>query len=305
MKSSFLEAILKMIEVRNPKHAAKIAGNLIGLNDFQILKADSFLRKYFSYLERENKSLDFGVECYLHMIDDIFEERTEFVRSGKYSCNSFEEVERRVYKNPDIMLYHMHGLVLAQFIWYEQIQRFTFFSQNLVKYTSGAVKYLEIGGGHGLYIDEAFNSLPFVEQFDLVDISQSSLDLAKGILVNDRIDYILKNILEFNKEEQTYDFITIGEVLEHLEDPVKSLKEIGKLLKKSGACFISVPVNAPMIDHIFLFNNVEEIHELINLAGMEILEETTAIADNESENYAEKFKTAIMYAAFIQLKNIL
>ena len=300
---SYLEIILNKIEVKDSKHAHKLRKSLYELGEEYILKANSFYKKYSMYLENENKTLDFGVDCYLHMMDDMLDERIEFIRNGKYSSSSFDEVEKRVYKNPVTMTYHMHGLVLAQFLWVEQFQRFIFFSKNLKRYAADSKKYLEIGGGHGLYIGEAIELLSDVKQFDMVDISQSSLNLAKGILCNDTINYHLKNILYFDKKEHTYDFITVGEVLEHLEEPLVLLKKIVELLGNNGICYLTTPINAPMIDHIYLFNNEEEIRELFNLVGLEILEEKIAVSDNETLTHARKYKTPVMYAAFIKQKN--
>jgi 2-polyprenyl-3-methyl-5-hydroxy-6-metoxy-1,4-benzoquinol methylase len=301
--SSTIDRIIDKIEFANPKHAVKIRKTLNELGEDLTYKANSFYEKYIDYLERENKTIEFGVKCYLQMIDDMFEERIQFIREGKYSSSSFDEVEKRVYANPAIMTYHMHGLALAQFLWYEQFQRFSFFSQNLRKHITATNKYLEIGGGHGLYIKEAVETIPEIKQFDLVDISQSSIDLAKGILNNERVNYYFKNIYDFNEDEYSYDFITMGEVLEHVEDPLSLLIKIGKLLVSNGVCFITTPINSPMIDHIYLFNDEAEIRELLNLANLKILEERIVISDNETLNYAKKYKSPVMYAAFVKLNN--
>lgn len=50
----------------------------------------------------------------------MLEERLAFIRKGTYSNTSFEEVEKNVYATPEVMSYHMHGLVLAQFLWFDQ-----------------------------------------------------------------------------------------------------------------------------------------------------------------------------------------
>ena len=199
------------------------------------------------------------------------------------------------------MTYHMHGLVLAQFLWFDQYERIRFFIQNLKKYFPSQNKYLEIGGGHGLYIFEALNHLPEIKQFDLVDISQSSLDLAKGIIDTSRINYHLKNIFDFSDAEK-YDFITIGEVLEHVEDPLSLLKKIARLLSENGVCYITTPINAPMIDHIYLFHNATEIRDLFDLAGFKIIEERIVISEKMTEKEAAKYKVPVMYAAFIKIK---
>jgi 2-polyprenyl-3-methyl-5-hydroxy-6-metoxy-1,4-benzoquinol methylase len=193
----------------------------------------------------------------------------------------------------------MHGLVLAQYLWFDQYERILFFTDNLRKYIPAKEKYLEIGGGHGLYINEAVRLVPEMGRFDLVDISTSSLDLAKGIVNDDRINYYLKNIFDFTQEE-TYDFITIGEVLEHVEEPLQLLKKVTGLLGVNGVCYLTTPINAPMIDHIYLFNNVDEIRDLFNEAGLKIIEEKIVISEKVSTQKAEKFKVPVMYAAFLK-----
>ena len=294
-----LEQILNKIESQNPVHFLKLKTNLADLDTDFTIAANNFFDQYFSYLNRNNIEIDFGINCYLHMISDMLEERIKFIREGSYSNTSFDDVEKRIYGNPEIMTYHMHGLVLAQFLWFDQYERFLFFSENLKTYQSKIQKYLEIGGGHGLYINEAIAVIPETKQFDLVDISQSSLDLAKGIVNNDRINYYLKNIFDFSEDEK-YDFITIGEVLEHVEDPLSLLEKIGELLSQNGVCYITTPINAPMIDHIYLFKDDEEIRELLKKANFEIIKEKIVISEKITEKQASKRKVPIMYAAFIK-----
>lgn len=297
--STSLALILSKIQSKNPGHFSKLEANLANLDAGYTIAANAFFDKYFSYLNRNNIELDFGIDCYLHMISDMLEERLKFIREGSYSNSSFDDVERRIYGNPEIMTYHMHGLVLAQFLWFDQYERLVFFSKNLKKHHNNIQKYLEIGGGHGLYINEAITVIPETPQFDLVDISQSSLDLAKGIVNNDRINYYLKNIFDFSDDEK-YDFITMGEVLEHVEDPLSLLQKIADLLSEDGVCYITTPINAPMIDHIYLFNNEDEIRDLFRQANFEIMEERIVISEKITEKQAAKRKVPVMYAAFIK-----
>jgi len=294
-----LERILDEIKLKNPNHAAKLEAHLLVLDQKHKDSANFFFDKYYRYLEQNQMNLDFGVDCYLHMIEDMLEERLKFIREGKYSNASFADVEKRIYGNPEIMTYHMHGLVLAQFLWFDQYERILFFTDNLKKYASDANTYLEIGGGHGLYMLEAFQLLANIQKFDLVDISQSSLDLAKGIINEEAIHYYLKNIFDFT-EEQKYDFITMGEVLEHVEDPLSMLQKISNLLTENGVCYITTPINAPMIDHIYLFSNATEIRDLFGAAGFEVIEEKIVISEKITEKQAVKFMVPVMYAAFIK-----
>ncbi len=60
------------------------------------------------------------------------------------------------------------------------------------------------------------------------------------------------DFLEYDFNEQ-FDFITIGEVLEHVENPKNFLNKARKILSDDGNIFITVPINGPAVDHIYLF----------------------------------------------------
>lgn len=297
-----IEEIIEKIGLKNPEHASKLLKNLAGLEDEIYPASEAFFQRYYAYLANEGKTIDFGVDCYLHMCDDMIEQRHKFIETGKYTSTSFDEVENRVYGNDTIMTYHMHGLVLGQFLWFEQYERFKFFKENLKNYFPEQGKYLEIGGGHGLYMLGALDILPTDTVFDLVDISQSSINLAKGIIDDSRVNFTLKNVFDIDDGEQ-YDFFTMGEVLEHLEDPIAILKKLANLIGPTGKGYITTPINSPMIDHIYLFNNENDIREVFDKAGLSILQEKSVISEHISPKLANKFKVPIMYAAFIEQKN--
>lgn len=296
---NYIEYLLSRIEDKNPAHFVKLKENLKDLGDDYFNLANPFYEKYEKYLKANQLTLDYGIDFYLKMIEAMLEERLAFIRKGTYSNTSFEEVEKNVYATPEVMSYHMHGLVLAQFLWFDQYERIKFFVDHLTKYFNSGKNYLEIGGGHGLYIYKALQLLPTNTTFDLVDISESSLKIAKGILDTDKVNYYLKNIFDFSNDD-VYDFITIGEVLEHVENPKELLMKIGSHLSEDGVCYLTTPVNAPMIDHIYLFNEEQEIRDLLNDAGFEIIEEKIVISEKITAKKAIKYKVPIMYAAFIK-----
>lgn len=297
---NYIQLLLEKIEAKNPEHAAKLRKNLEGMDSTYFEMAGRFYSNYDAYLQREAQTLDFGISRYLKLCADMTDERIKFMATGKYSSTSFEEVEKRVYGNTDTMTYHMHGLVLGQFLWFEQYERIKFFCDRIQHYAGDKPgKYLEIGGGHGLYMMEALRHLTAYNRFDLVDISESSLQLAKGIINDPRVNYYLKNIFDFTESDK-YDFITMGEVLEHLEDPLQILKKIATLIGDTGRAYLTTPVNSPMIDHIYLFNHEQEIRDLFREAGLEIVEEKVVISEKIPESRARKYKAPIMYAAFVK-----
>jgi 2-polyprenyl-3-methyl-5-hydroxy-6-metoxy-1,4-benzoquinol methylase len=233
------------------------------------------------------------------MIADINSETVEFVRTGKYTSSTFEEVNKRVYGRPETMEYYMHGLIMSQFLWKHHYQILDYFINTLPQYKEQTKSYLEIGAGHGLYLSKALEILNNDTTFTVVDISETSIDLAKRFTDDKRINFNVKDIFDFNEKEK-YDFITLGEVMEHVEDPLKLLIKLHGLLSDDGILYITTPTNAPTIDHIYLFNNVQEIRDLLNKAGFTIVSEMPFLAEDVSMEKAEKFKITILYGAFLK-----
>ena len=296
--NTFREILHKIDEI-DPLHAKKIKIDLADFDASFYNKADLFVNRFNSYLNKKGKTLEYGVDCYFKMIADVRSETKHFVRTGQYSSKSFDEVNRRVYNNPDVMEYYMNGLLLSQFLWGHHYAILNYFIDNLPRYREHIQHYLEMGGGHGLYISEAIRLLQPGTGFDLIDISPTSIEASRVLIDNDAVNYFLSDIFEV-KPEKIYNFITMGEVMEHVEDPVALLGKLGELLKDDGHIFITTPTNAPAIDHIYLFKNAQDIRNVITEAGFKVVEEVCVYSEKVSPERAEKYKVAMMYAAFIK-----
>lgn len=293
--------ICARIERLNPVHAKKLNANLKKYDDLYFTRANEFLAKYLEFLSRQNRTIDYAIDCYLRMLSDVAVETINFRETGKYTSNTFAEVNNRVYGDPLVMEYYMHGLLLSQFLWRHHYQILDYFIASLPRYSEGAKRYLEIGAGHGLYLYTALAIFDKETQFDVVDISPTSIELAKQFVSNTRVRYSLQNIFESDNAKR-YDFITMGEVLEHMEDPVKLLKKVRELLSPGGTAFITTPTNAPAIDHIHLFRNAGEIRSVVSAAGLKINDENSFYAEDVSEEIAEELKITLMYGAFLMRK---
>lgn len=296
-----LKEIHQKIELLSPVHAKKLKKNLESFDEAYYPLAEGFLHKYKAFLDKEGKTMDYAIDCYLSMISDMNIETVEFARSGKYSSSTFSEVNERVYANPGIMEYYMHGLLMSQFLWRHHYQIFDYFTKSLPAYAGKVSSYLEIGAGHGLYLAQALDILGPKTAFTVVDISQSSIDLARKLTDDPRVAFNVKDIFDF-ADDVRYDFICMGEVLEHVEDPVKLLNKLQKMLADDGTLFITTPTNAPAIDHIYLFNNIEEIQDMLRGAGFDITSEVFYSSEDVSPERAAKFKIALLYGAFLKKK---
>ncbi|MDB5086951.1 MAG: Methyltransferase protein [Mucilaginibacter sp.] len=295
--------IYNKIEAVNPIHSKKLKKNIAFFDERYDELADAFFKKYLHILQLQNKTLDYAIDCYLQMIADVNSETIEFLRTGKYTSSTFDEVNNRVYARPETMEYYMHGLIMSQFLWRHHYQMLDYFINTLPGYLNKTKSYLEIGVGHGLYLSKALEILDDKTILTAVDISTTSITLAKSFINDDRIAYKLENIYDLDNGEK-FDFITLGEVLEHVENPLQLLFKIHDLLSDDGVLFFTTPTNAPAIDHIYLFNNVSEIQALVKAAGFEIESEKSFLSEEVSPEKAEKFKIAILYGAFVKKAKI-
>jgi len=294
-----LNYIYQKIETLNPMHGKKLKKNIAFFDARYYALANSFFAKYINILQLNNKTLDYAINCYLQMIADVNSETVEFLRTGKYSSSTFAEVNQRVYARPETMEYYIHGLIMSQFLWKHHYQMLQYFTDTLPRYISATKSYLEVGVGHGLYLSKALEIMDTGTRLTAVDISETSIALTKSFINDSRINYHLKDIFEFDNH-QKYDFITLGEVLEHVEDPLKLLQKLNTLLSDDGVLFFTTPTNAPAIDHIYLFNTVGEIQDIIKAAGFDIEAELSLLSEDVSPERAAKFKIAILYGAFLK-----
>lgn len=299
---NYLQQIVSILESKDPLHAKKIRKNIQSFTNQDTERANKFFNKYIQLLKQQGNDIHYGMECYLKMIADINYEQIQFVRTGEYSSKSFDEVNQRVYNNPNVMEYYMHGLLLSQFLWSHHYKMLSFFIDSFSKFNKNTKNYLEIGGGHGLYIAEAINILENDVCFDLVDISPTAVEISKSFINKPKIRYIVQDVLTFPLD-QTYDFITMGEILEHLEDPAALLSKAKELLSDDGHIFMTTPTNAPTIDHIYLFHNIQEIENMIDQAGLEVVKFINFYAEDVPKEKAERLKITELYGAFLKIKH--
>ncbi|MBZ5617573.1 MAG: class I SAM-dependent methyltransferase [Acidobacteriia bacterium] len=296
-----LARTLQRIKEREPTYGSKLEAELARRDAAFFERAERFLARFEKFLAAQGKPLEHGIDCHLKLRIAMKQERMDFLRSGRYASSSFAEVEQRVYANPEIMEYYMYGLVFSQFLWKEQYARLEFFCNGLPLYRTQIDSYLELGGGHAMYISSAADILQPDTHFELIDISATSIDVARAMSPNDRIQYHLCNVFDFPAERK-YDFVVAGEILEHLEEPRKLLARIRDMLTPRGHAFISTPVNAPTVDHIHLFNHAREIRDMLRSEGYLIESEATRYAEDVPEAQAEKLKVAQMFAAFVRVE---
>jgi 2-polyprenyl-3-methyl-5-hydroxy-6-metoxy-1,4-benzoquinol methylase len=275
MAVTFIGRVLKEIKRKDPFHFKQLGIGMRPIlgDDFNQLHA-----VICNYFEQQKITPEQVATDYLHMIMDMRHEMKYFVVYDKYSCKSQTEALEKFYGKPKVMDYYLNALLVSNLLWQHHFRMLMFFKRGLsilMKHDEGWV--LDIGSGHGLY--SYYVSEAFPEDFiDVVDISKASLKMAKAMMPPVDVAFYNKDIYDF-KVDGKYDLVILGEVLEHLDDPLKMLNYIKELLSSTGMLWVTVPTNAPTIDHVYLFRSEQEILKMIDDAGFNILESLTLNAD--------------------------
>ncbi len=200
-----------------------------------------------------------------------------FSAEKQYSAESLEKTVQEVYDNREYMFdYYLPANLLIHFLWPHHCCQLQFVKKHFVKYvldTDRECSLCDVGVGSGFYSRFILEACPnlIIQGYD---ISDNSLEYAKQQIDNFGLSSRWKadkcDIAESSKKE-LFDFAMSVEILEHLVDPVKFLKAIKDRLKDQGKAFISVAIAAAQRDHIYLYNDSDEVVEHLSQAGFKVL----------------------------------
>jgi 2-polyprenyl-3-methyl-5-hydroxy-6-metoxy-1,4-benzoquinol methylase len=224
----------------------------------------------------------------------VLEEELHFRRTGRYRLETFEQADRALYSNPEMMNRYMNGLLASQLWWRNHTDMLHFFSTDFVRGNRRGYTHLEIGPGHGLllYFAAASPDCAFAEAWD---VSETSLSNTREALcaMGLRKSVSLSNINLFDAPKTEFTSIAFSEVLEHLEKPQGALRILHRLLADEGRIFVNAPVNSPAPDHLHLFETPEQVLGMISAAGFAIESSRLAPCTGATIERARKHKMTI------------
>lgn len=264
-----LDELVQQIIRINPLQSKFLAASISGASDEEL----DDLIAYIAYSQGEGLSLEYLAASYDLIVKDTLREQVYFQRHKRYRYSTFDEVADSVYFDDEYMGKYMHGLALTSYLWPNHRELHRFFCQTLPADKPG--KYLEIGPGHGMYMVTAMRRTGF-DVFHGLDLSPTSVEMTKRLIGSgafgrfDNFDVFEQDFLEGELAPESYAAIVMGEVLEHVEEPKIFLERIRSLATDDAYIFITTPINAPAIDHIYLFESYESIESLVNAAGLSV-----------------------------------
>jgi 2-polyprenyl-3-methyl-5-hydroxy-6-metoxy-1,4-benzoquinol methylase len=266
--SGSLDTLVRNIAAKRPRHAKFVKSAVADLLPYEIAEANGYIKHLLEGDTVENLS-----DSYLTILDDTVEAQIDFLRTKAYRHASFADVAESVYFNPEYMKRYMIGLALTEFIWPNHVLIRRFFEKTFPADRKGS--YLEIGPGHGFFLVHAMKSAP-LDRYTAVDISAASIALTDEVVrrmvpqARHKLDLIECDFLDSTGLEGPYDMLVMGEVLEHVEQPLAFLQRLSDLAADGAQLFVTTCLNAPAIDHIYLFRNEGDVETLFAKAGLMI-----------------------------------
>lgn len=270
--TSLIDSLCDAVVAEYPVHKGFLNDALGKLGDDEKVEFHSYLE----YCVSKGLTLDYLAESYLSLLEDTLREQIYFMQHKEYRYSTLAEVIDLVYNNTEYMNRYMYGLAITDFLWSNHIEIIRFFKRTLPKNIAG--KYLEVGPGHGHYMMTAMQ-LSGYSSYLGVDISSASIEQTRSI-----VDYFQpehKSRLQLQEvdfldaaglDQGAYDAIVMGEVLEHVEQPELFLARIVELAKPEAYIFVTSCVNAPEIDHIYLWRTIDSLESMIKGCGLDIVD---------------------------------
>ena len=117
-----------------------------------------------------------------------------------------------------------------------------------------------------------------------------------------RYSIVEKDFTTYTKQNK-FERIICGEFLEHVEDPVKIMKQLSNLLTTDGKIFLTAAIWSGGVDHIYLYENPKQVRQHISEAGLMIEKELVQPVFDKDKEYPEKGKIPINYAAILSKSN--
>jgi 2-polyprenyl-3-methyl-5-hydroxy-6-metoxy-1,4-benzoquinol methylase len=302
--NSDLLKIINLVSKTNPLQKKKIISFISGQDKTYFDFAEDLSRTIlYDFLTSEAEQID-AAAAYNKMCMDFLKEQIRFKKTGVYRIDDASIANEEVYSDPKVMRYYMVGLLISYMFWPNHYELYQFFIKHLPK--NSTKSYLEVGVGHGLFSSTMLKTFENIKA-TCVDISETSIKTAKEVLksfhVNTiNVDYILGDFFNVSID-QKFDFIIMGEVLEHVNDASGFMRRAKTFLNPHGRIYMSTAANSPALDHVYHFKNEQEIRDLLDETGFAIEYELVLPADDIPKELWEEEMVTLNYCVILKHKS--
>jgi 2-polyprenyl-3-methyl-5-hydroxy-6-metoxy-1,4-benzoquinol methylase len=228
--------------------------------------------------EDSPENLEMACRGYIKFCHTFQDKQLDFVRSGAYAETDFGHVNEQVYQNLEYMSNVYYPALLFSYLfssnYFGIYHHFRKSFMPLSQSRSGTS--LEVGIGHGLLSASLLNSNPQLVGYGL-DISPAAPRVSSRVSAFFQLAHPITTT-EGDAVESiplrdgtSYQVMICAEVLEHLPDPARLLRNMHAALDDSGILFLTASINMESVDHLYLFHSDEEVLQMVEECGFKVL----------------------------------
>lgn len=222
----------------------------------------------------DRAALELAARGYARFVMDLLRRQRRFERERSYPNKTYAQAAQEVYLDDEYMTtQYLPGLLIAHFLWPHHHRHALFFDSAFAAPMArrNAPRFVEVGVGTGFYSRRLLERVPGASGTG-VDISPASASFAerhvRAFSLDDRYEVRLQDVVA--EPLEPVQWLVCIEVLEHLEDPLGFLRVLRQALAPGGRAFITAALNAAHVDHIFLYESVDDVTTQLEAAGFAV-----------------------------------
>jgi 2-polyprenyl-3-methyl-5-hydroxy-6-metoxy-1,4-benzoquinol methylase len=212
-----------------------------------------------------------------------------YEKNGKYMPELLSKIKEVVYEDEAYMVPYMWAAILIYPFWPAMVNHIGFYRNEFLDKLLMNSNVLELACGHGvmgLLAAEHRNDI----SVDGMDISEHAVKIANKLRDasghEDRVSFIVKDILKSDTDDCEYQGIIAAMLAEHLLEPQLLLNTIKKRLAPDGIVYFSTALESFQRDHVYEFNHESEPIIMAENAGLRVIK---LICDGTKQSEKQKF----------------
>jgi SAM-dependent methyltransferase len=220
---------------------------------------------------------------YISFCNTFFEKQIDFMRTQQYRASDYEQINADVYQNVDYMSRIYYPALLLSYLFSSNyFALYRNFRERFIPMAQQAKGFsCEIGIGHGLLSASLLASIPGLAGCG-IDISPVAVEVTERVssffrLLRPIVTQVADATQSIPLEDgRAYPVMICAEVLEHLPDPAKILRNIHTALAQDGILFLTASVNMESVDHLYLFHSDDEVVQMVEDCGFQVIDRDLA-----------------------------